>query len=85
MVVILPALIYFIPRDWLFDEGHTFCLFRNLTGNECWGCGMIRALTSVAYCDFAAAWEYNHFVVIVAPLLVYIWIKWIVRLAKESK
>jgi hypothetical protein len=84
-VGLLPAFVYLVPREWLFDEGHTLCLFRNVTGQECWGCGMTRALTSLAYLDFQAAWEYNRFVVVVAPLLLYIWVKWIMRLINAAK
>ena len=83
-VGLLPAFVYLVPREWLFDEGHTLCLFRNVTGQECWGCGMTRALASLAYLDFQAAWEYNRFVV-VAPLLLYIWVKWIMRLINAAK
>ena len=84
-VGLLPAFVYFAPREWLFDEGHTLCLFRNVTGQECWGCGMTRALASLAYLDFQAAWEYNRLVVVVAPLLLYIWVKWIMRLINAAK
>ena len=84
-VGLLPAVVYLVPREWLFDEGHTLCLFRNVTGQECWGCGMTRALASLAYLDFQAAWEYNRFVVVVAPLLLYIWVKWIMRLINAAK
>ncbi|MBQ5876058.1 MAG: DUF2752 domain-containing protein [Alistipes sp.] len=84
-VGLLPAFVYLVPREWLFDEGHTLCLFRNVTGQECWGCGMTRALASLAYLDFQAAWEYNRLVVVVAPLLLYIWVKWIMRLINAAK
>ena len=84
-VGLLPAFVYLVPREWLFDEGHTLCLFHNLTGQGCWGCGMTRALASVAYLDFEAAWGYNRAVVVVAPLLLYIWLKWILRLINDAK
>ena len=83
-VGLLPAFVYLIPLEWLFDEGHTLCLFHNLTGQECWGCGMTRALASVAYLDLEAAWGYNRAVVVVAPLLLYIWLKWILCLINDA-
>lgn len=85
MVALLPLCLYLLPREWFFDEGHTVCLWHNLTGNDCWGCGMTRALVSVAYFDFAAAWEYHKAVVIVAPLLLWVWAKWILRLVRSAK
>lgn len=85
VVAIAPLLVYVVPREWLFDEGHTVCLWHNLTGNECWGCGMTRALASVCYLDFAAAWEYHKGVVIVAPLMAWLWVKWVVRLVRSGR
>ena len=52
---------------------------------ECWNCGMTRALVSVAYLDFYGAWHYNRAVVVVAPLLVYLWLRWVYNLVKFSK
>ena len=36
---------------------------------------MTRAIFSLLYLDFSGAYNYNHLVVIVAPILIYIWIK----------
>ncbi|MBQ4126698.1 MAG: DUF2752 domain-containing protein [Alistipes sp.] len=85
VVALTPLCVYIIPKWWLFDESHTLCLFHNLTGHDCWGCGMTRALVSVAYLDFYGAWHYNRAVVIVAPLLLYLWLRWVYNLVKFSK
>jgi len=47
----------------------TLCLFRNLTGWECPGCGMTRAILSLLRGDLATALHYNRMVVLVFPLL----------------
>ena len=83
-MAIAPLVVYLVPREWLFDEGHTVCLWHNLTGHDCWGCGMTRALASVCYFDFAAAWHYHKAVIVVAPLLVWLWAKWLVRLWRAA-
>ena len=85
VVALAPLCIYVIPKEWLFGESHTLCLFHNLTGRDCWGCGMTRAMASVAYLDFEAAWDYNRAVVVVAPLLVWLWGKWVWQLAKKEQ
>lgn len=72
--VALPILLYCIPRSWIFD-GHTVCLIHNFFGKECPGCGMTRAMFSLMHFDFAAAWSYNRIVFIVAPLLLYLYLK----------
>ncbi|MBK7133568.1 MAG: DUF2752 domain-containing protein [Bacteroidales bacterium] len=70
----VPVVLYFIPLDWIKDQ-HTICLYKNITGNECIGCGMTRAILSVIHFQFENAFYYNKLVVVVFPLLVYIWLK----------
>lgn len=87
VVALLPWVLYFIPRDSFFEHQHTLCLFDNLLGRECWGCGMSRALLSLMYLDFEAAWNYHHGIIVVAPVLVWLWgkrIVWEVRRVKAS-
>jgi hypothetical protein len=74
LVILLPVLLFFIPVDWLNGQ-HTLCLFKNLTGRECWGCGITRAIISAVQFHFEAAFHYNKLIVIVLPLLLYEWIK----------
>ena len=81
-VALLPLALYFIPRESFFTHQHTLCLVHNLTGAECWGCGMARALMSLMYLDFDAAWDFHRGVVVVAPVLAWLWVKWIYRLTK---
>ena len=79
-VALLPLALYFIPRESFFEHTHTLCLVHCFTGEECWGCGMSRALLSLMYLDFESAWAYHRGVVVVAPVLAWLWVKWIVRL-----
>jgi hypothetical protein len=53
----------------LLDHLPTLCLFRNLAGWECPGCGMTRAVLSLLRGDLATALHYNRMVVLVFPLL----------------
>lgn len=72
--LLLPSIVYIIPSEYIFD-GHSICIFKNLWGIECWGCGMTRAIVSVMHLHFRDAFLYNRLVVIVFPLLLYLWIK----------
>jgi hypothetical protein len=58
------------PAAWL-DRFPSLCLFRNLTGWECPGCGMTRAILCLLRGDLAAALHYNRLALIVFPLLGY--------------
>ena len=84
-VALLPLALYFIPRENFFTHHHTLCLVHNLTGKECWGCGMARALMSLMYLDFDAAWDFHRGVVVVAPLLAWLWAKWIIKEVRRVK
>lgn len=79
----LPVILFAIPLEWITRGGPTICLFKNLFGTECYGCGMTRALFSLLHFDFPAAWAYNRLVVIVAPILAYLYIKEVMRIEKR--
>jgi hypothetical protein len=80
-VFITPFLLYFIPSKWIMS-GHAICIFKNITGHECYGCGMTRAIYAMIHLHINEAWQYNKLVFIVFPLLIYIWIKTIIELLK---
>lgn len=79
--LLLPVVLYCIPLEKVL-HGHTICLFHNLFGTDCYGCGMTRALFSLLHFDFGAAWGYNRLVVIVAPLLLYLYIREVAKTIK---
>ena len=70
----IPILLYSYPKS-LFDNGIELCLSKNLFGKECIGCGMTRAIIEVLHFDFKDAYALNRLVVIVFPILAYIWLK----------
>ena len=51
------------------------CLFKQLTGFDCPGCGTARAIHATAHGDFSAALHYNPILVVVIPFLVAITVK----------
>jgi len=74
VILVLPILLYLVPLDWL-NKQHTICLFKNIFGIDCYGCGITRAILSGLHFNFEDAINYNNMVVIVLPLLIYIWIR----------
>jgi hypothetical protein len=79
VIAAAPLLLFFLPIGWLQGE-HTLCLFTNIFGVECWGCGITRAVVSAVQLHWRDAWEYNRLIVIVFPLLVYVWARTVIKL-----
>jgi hypothetical protein len=76
----LAAPVFFLavpPR--VVESGPTLCLWKLLLGWECPGCGMTRALSHLAHGSFALAWRHNKLVVVVFPLLCFLWLGFVVR------
>jgi len=77
-----PVLFWFLPMKWL--ENSTFiCIYKNLFGHECIGCGITRAIHQAIHFNFKIAYEYNHLIIIVLPLLMYVWIKKVIRILEN--
>jgi hypothetical protein len=57
---------------WVFDPStagfYPPCVFRKLTGWQCAGCGVTRALHAVLHGDFARAWALNPVAMVVLPV-----------------
>ena len=82
VILAFPILLYLIPVDWL-NKQHTICLFKNIFGIDCYGCGITRAVISGIQLDFESAMNYNKMVLIVLPLLIYTWLKTTISFYKK--
>ena len=61
---------------YLYHYGSPFvCVFYQLTGLYCPGCGAGRALSSLIHGDILAALHYNAFFLLVFPFIVYYLVK----------
>ena len=83
-ILVIPAILFFIPVEWL-EKQPSLCLFKCITGRECYGCGMTRAVLSTLHFRFIDAFDYNKLVIIVLPLLIYIWIKYLLKTRTDLK
>lgn len=66
-LLLLPFLIFFLPFN-LVDSGPTICIYKNITGHNCYGCGITRAITAFIKGDAIKSIEYNPLVIIVFPV-----------------
>ena len=84
ILFLLPFLLSMVSLDVL-ERKHSICLFINLFGIECYGCGITKAVIATIQLDFIRAFNYNKLIVIVMPLMAYLWVKEIVKCIKEQK
>lgn len=82
--ILLLIVLYIIP----IEGEHSICIYKNITGNECFNCGMTRAFLSVLHMDFKVAIEYNWRVIIVFPYVtvayIIMWTKYILKGGKRN-
>jgi len=72
----ITGVIFFLITPTSFIESNiSICIFNNLTGLQCPGCGMTRAFSSVFHLDFIGAFQYNKLVIIIFPLFCYVCLK----------
>lgn len=81
-LVILPIAGMSIPTE-VIARGPTVCLIRLITGIECWGCGMTRAISALLHGELARALTFNWRVAIVFPLLTTLWCVTLWRLIRR--
>lgn len=74
IILFLPLFLPFVSLNWL-ESKETICVFSNLTGIDCFGCGITKSLIAILKLEFTKAFQYNKLVIIIAPLLFFVWIK----------
>ncbi|MCB0813788.1 MAG: DUF2752 domain-containing protein [Flavobacteriales bacterium] len=74
----LPAALAVIPLEWV-SEGPVLCLHKRLTGEDCLGCGLTRALFRMLHGDIGLAVALNRGVLVAGPLLAFLWLSEVVR------
>jgi hypothetical protein len=80
ILLFFPLVVALMPPG--FMEGlPSLCLVRNLTGMECPGCGISRAVWAVCRGEPAKAWGFNRAIVVVFPLLAVAYFKYVKKLA----
>ncbi len=84
LLIMFPVLFYAAVKILMLSN-NSICLFKFITGHECWGCGITRAFNELFSLHFQKAYEYNPRIIIVAPLMLFIWISTLIREIKLRK
>lgn len=71
---LLPLFFVLTPTSWL-EARRPLCPVRYLFGVACPGCGLTRAISCMFHAQLGRALRYNRSVVIVLPLLSYLWLR----------
>jgi len=82
-LLLLPFFLFSVSIDEL-DGKQSICLFKNIFGFECYGCGITKAILSAIQFEFLRGYNYNKLIVIVMPLLIYVWGKEITGYFKKN-
>jgi hypothetical protein len=62
------------------QPGHyPVCPTKLLFGVDCPGCGMMRATHDLVTGNVAGALDHNVLIVVFAPLVVFLWVRWLLR------
>lgn len=77
--IILLCILYLIPIKKVNIQ---LCLYKLITGKECFNCGMTRAFLSIMHLNFKEAINFNKNVIIIFPftlcLYLYSWYNYII-------
>lgn len=82
VLFLLPLTLIFLPANF-FDTGKTVCISKLLFNKECLGCGMSRAIQHAIHFEFSMAYQFNKLVLIVLPLLFFIYLTEFYKLIKQ--
>jgi len=69
--------LWLVPLDGVLEGRIPLCLFRNVLGRACWGCGMTRAFFSLIHGHWEQAVRYNWRCVIVFPVIALLCVRWL--------
>ncbi len=70
VAVVIAAIAVYKIFDPMESSIFPRCVFYSVTGLRCPGCGTQRALHAMLTGDFAAAWHYNAFLMVMLPVIV---------------
>lgn len=74
-LILCGLLIFIYSIDYKAQGDLTLCLFKNITGKDCPGCGVLRGISAVMHLDLKAAYSLNHMNIVIIPLLAYLFIR----------
>ena len=81
-LLLVPLVLLVLPADF-FDYGESICISNVFFNTQCYACGLTRAVQHLIHLDVLAAYEFNKLIVIVFPLLIFVYYKELKRVYIE--
>lgn len=78
-----PLLLSVLPLRFILYS-KSICIWKNLLGFDCIGCGITKSILLVFHLEFSKAYDYNKLVFIVLPILLIIWTKLIINFKNKN-
>ena len=79
----LSLILFVLIAIVSYQSEISICLFKNITGTACIGCGMTSAIVSFYKLQIVDGINYNWKVIIVAPLIISIFIRRLLMIFKS--
>lgn len=73
LLLLLPMLIRNIDYHAAGDH-FSFCLFKNITGRDCYGCGLLRGISACMHFDLRMMIRLNRLNTVTIPLITWIYL-----------
>jgi len=77
MLIALPLTLWLLPSTFFDNTGFELCPVKALSGYDCPGCGMTRAVMHMHHLEWREALDFNYGIAFIYPGLVYFWFLWI--------
>tara|TARA_B110000014_G_C19838495_1_gene434702 strand:+ start:308 stop:616 length:309 start_codon:yes stop_codon:yes gene_type:complete len=79
----LSLILFVLIVTVSYQSEISICLFKNITGTACIGCGMTSAIVSFYKLQIVDGINYNWKVIIVAPLIISIFMRRLLMISKS--
>ncbi len=83
-LLVFPLVLLFLPATF-FDNGQSLCPSKLLLNKDCPGCGITRGVMHAVHFDFKKAWYYNKLTFVVLPIIIYLWLSYLISYWKKRK
>jgi len=67
------------------ESAPVVCVFKRVTGRDCYACGITRAISAAVRGDWGRAWSYNRLVLVLLPAVAVMAVLDVRRLIRKKK